>query len=301
MTKELIVKNNELPANRAAALAALADETTDDHFEAGDRLVPWLKIVQGTSAVKKRTNDAYVEGAEIGMIYDTLTREMHDDVLLSIVKFDGQHYTEFEPNGGKLVKQWFKDRSRYEASEWKDPEVQVGKKVTPDGNDIAPASLFYVLVLNSETGEATPMIWSLGGINQKQAKRINSLAMQPLLIEGTAKKPPMYARTFKVTTKVKPVGQADTEVGFWNVEPAGLITDHPAFGLGWKELAKLVRAEADAGRLQPAEPIDAESAGASDDQAAADDAREYEREQQANKTRRRGGKVTDVADEHIPF
>lgn len=299
----LVPAKSTLPANRDQALAMLEDAETDDHFEAGDRLVPWLKIVQGTSAVKKSLHDSYVKGAEVGMIYDTLTREMRDEVLIAIVKFDGQHYAEFEPNGGKLVKQWFKDASRYEASQWKDPEKPVGKKITPDGNEIAPSSLFYILVLDPETGEATPMIWSLGGMNQKQARRINSLAKAPLVINGKAKSPAMYSRTFRVTTRLKAVGDAGTEVGFWNVEQQGLITDHPEFGASWLELAKLVRTEADAGRLQPAEPMDADAADMNDSAAEAD-AANYEREQTGRKAQQRS-KVIDVTDlnekDKIPF
>lgn len=292
-------RGNTLPANREAALAALADETTNDEFGAGDRLVPWLKIVQGTSDIKKRTHESYVQGAEVGMIYDTLSRQLRDEAIIAVIKFDGQHFAEFKPNGGDIVKQWFKDRSRYDASEWKNPEKPVGKKITPDGNEIAPSAMFYILVLDPETGYAEPMIWSLGGTNEKVAKRVNSLAKQPLVINGKAKVPAMFSRTFRVTTKLTTGGDAGNEWGVWQVEPFGLITDHPEFGQGWLELAKVVRQEADAGHLQPNEPMGAEEEETGD-QLAEQSARDYDSERSASQRTRRSGPVTDINPDQVP-
>lgn len=290
--------NSQVAAINTNPLAALAGEHTDDQFGAGDRLVPWLKIVQTTSGVKKRTNEAYVEGAEVGMIYDTLTREMHDEVLISVVKFDGVHYAEFEPNGGKIVKQWFKDSSRYEASEWKNPDKPVGKKITPDGNEIAPSSVFYVLILDPATGFATPAIWSLGGTNQKSARRVNSLAKQPIAHDGVfIADPAMYSRTFKLTTRVVAMGESENDVGLWTAEPAGLITDGK-FGSQWLDMAKAMRKEADAGKLQPAQPLD-EADPDDGDSEARRDAEAYEASRRASQ---KASRVTDVEDtSKVPF
>lgn len=283
---------DNLPATRDAGLAALAEIKTVDEFAPGDLLIPWLKLVQGTSAVRKRTNEAYVPGAEIGMIYDTLTREMRESVLVSIVKYDGQHYTEFKPNGGDLVKQWYKDSSRYDASEWKNPDVQVGKKVTPDGTEIQPSSLYYVLVLDEESGGARPMILSLGGTQQKKARRLNALAKEPLIKDGRAFLPPLFARVFKLSVKIESGGDAGNEWGSWVIEPHGLITDS-VHGEAWLSMAVALRIEADAGRLQPASP-------AEHDEEAPSDSSDRDLDRPARGTGPRRGKVTDLNDD-VPF
>ncbi len=49
-----------------------------------DLIIPRLSIIQGLSPELKKKDPAYIEGAEIGMIFNTVTRELYGDSVVVI-------------------------------------------------------------------------------------------------------------------------------------------------------------------------------------------------------------------------
>jgi hypothetical protein len=233
--------------DEAAALALMAGEAPTSDFKSGDTIVPYLQIVQSTSAYVKRADAAFIAEAREGDIIDTLSLKLRSEALVIPVKFDTT-YTEWKPNQGGIVKQWGSDRSGYDAA-----VGEYGAKTTAAGTEIVPYATYWCLLLG-EDGSSQPVLLSLKGTEYKKSRRWNGLLSTEM--RGPDRKPfipPYYARVFKLTTV--PESNDQGSWSGWRVEPHGLTLALPE-GLYLFEKAKAFRESIVAGTARAAQNHD---------------------------------------------
>lgn len=230
--------------DEASALALMAGEAPTSDFKAGDTLVPYLQIVQSTSAYVKRSESAYIVEAREGDIIDTLSLKLRSEAFVIPVKFEVT-YTEWKPNMGGIVKQWGTDSSGYDAA-----TGDYGAKVTAAGTEIVPYATYYCLLLDGDGG-SQPVVMSLKGNEYKKSRRWNGLLSTEMRgPNGKPFIPQYYARVFKLTT-VPESNDKGSWMG-WRIEPNGLTLALPD-GLYLFEKAKVFRESIVAGTARAAQ------------------------------------------------
>ena len=241
-----------------AALALMAGEAPTSDFKAGDTLVPYLQIVQSTSAYVKRADASFIPEAREGDIIDTLTLKLRAEAFVIPVKFDTT-YTEWKPNQGGIVKQWGTDSSGYDRA-----RGDYGAKTTEAGTEIVPYATYYCLLLDDEGG-SQPVVLSLKGMEFKKSRRWNGLLSTEMRgPNGQPFIPPYYARVFVLTTV--PESNDQGSWSGWKIEPETFTLGLPN-GKYLFEKAKAFRESIVSGAVRAAQaPSESEprSAGATD-------------------------------------
>ncbi|KKL86468.1 hypothetical protein LCGC14_1944460, partial [marine sediment metagenome] len=81
--KELVEKHDQLPDYIRSKGPARGSE----EVKSADLVIPRLEIVQSLSPARKKTDPMFIEGAEEGMIFNNVTRELYADVRIVPVYF----------------------------------------------------------------------------------------------------------------------------------------------------------------------------------------------------------------------
>ena len=160
--------------------------------------VPFLGVLQDLSPEVNKKRDEYVEGAEPGMMINTVTKEIMKSPVCIVPCATEHMFVEWTPRnkGGGLVAS-HEPGSAY-VQEVRSLEGQkFGKLVTADGNDLIETFYIYALLLSdsSSTTSTSPIVISCSSTKIKEYKR---LMTKLRTIKG---RPPMYAFRIAVTTK----------------------------------------------------------------------------------------------------
>lgn len=243
----------------AAAMEKMQKAKHVDTFKAGELMIPWFQIVQTSSSYMKRNKPEYIKDAAEGDLIDTVSHRIRSTQEIILLKFE-THYTTWKPNGGPLVKQWFTDPTGYNAAAF--PEGRdYGKKIDGDGNEVRPSPMYYILMVDRNTGRADPATMSFASTQSKKTRRINTLAKEDLTgADGMPFTPPLYARTFDVTTVMEngKGDNADKSFGGWKLEVGGLVLAVPKYGEMWYAKAEAFREQIELGNVRPMPPQDAD-------------------------------------------
>lgn len=253
-----------LPATQAAGLPAL---TADDlalmqgaasgveSFSMKQLVVPFLFIVQGSSDYVKRGQAKFIDAAREGDIMDSLMLTPLSEAYVIPCKFE-DHSTEWKPNQGGLVKQYFTDHTKYFASAKKSADDFDGMpRVTPEGHEITLVPTYYCLLFNPETGRARPLVLPMASTQAKKSRRWNGL-IDALEFQGPngAFSAPIYARSYKLTT-VPEKGRDNTTFAGWKIEPGALTLTLPNGRALWEQ-AQEVRKQVEDGVMRMAAPTE---------------------------------------------
>lgn len=229
-----------------AMLALMEQAAPTADFTRDDLAIPYLQIVQSLSPYVKRADPQYIAEAREGDIIDTLTHRLRPTATIIPVKFE-RNYTEWKPSNGPLVKQWFTDSTKYDAC-----GSDFGSRTTPEGNEISPTNVYYILLVDDGFGQ--PMILSLGGTQAKKARRINSLIQSPINGPSGPFVPPMFARTFVLTTVPESGGPGgDKSWMGWKFEP-GMFTLARGGGQALFAQAQAFRVSIESGAVRATPP-----------------------------------------------
>lgn len=228
-------ESTDLVKKQEQALAAMQAAFQDDAgagFEEADAsayAIPFLQILQSGSPQCKKSDGAYIKGAEEGMFYNTVTQEIFDgeEGLIVIPCHYTQRFVEWKPreSGGGFVGEHLPS----------DPIVNMTKKddkgrdMLPNGNTLVDTRNHYVLVVDKD-GNLTPALCAMSSTQSKVSRQWMS-KMQGIKIkdaEGKFVTAPMNSRLYKLTTVPK-----SNDKGSWfvfNVELAGIVTDPAQYG-----------------------------------------------------------------------
>ncbi len=140
--------------------------------------IPFLKLAQDlTPQTKKAKKDAYIEGLEPGMFFNSATLENFETALKFIViKFE-RIYIEWMPNRGGFVGYHSPEHAESIAE-----NKTFGKWQTADGNDLQEYYTYYGIIVDRES--EGPVILSLTSSAIKVAKGLNRLMTTHIMDNG---------------------------------------------------------------------------------------------------------------------
>lgn len=148
------------------------------HFGKEDLSIPFLRVLQKGSPQVNKRDPLYVEGAEAGMFFNTLTKELWDgenEGVVVVVSAYAPSYTEWWPRDSKegkgIVADHGADASCLQGTHRNDK----GKDETPRGTEITKAGLYHLVIVDPETGDTQQVALPLSGTQLKKSRQWNSL------------------------------------------------------------------------------------------------------------------------------
>lgn len=168
-----------------------------------DMAIPRLTILQSGSPQIKKRESTYIEGAEEGMIFDTVGLDLFDGekgIHLIPVSYRRTNL-EWIPRekGGGLAGDHGPDDSILATCTKNDK----GQLINSEGNLIAPTAEYFVLMVDIETGSARPYVLSMASTQLKNSRKWNT-TQNMLRVTNPANGqqicPPMFYKAYHFTT-----------------------------------------------------------------------------------------------------
>jgi len=219
--KQVAVKKEAgLPSDALfEADAKLGFENVDQESVA----LPILKLLQNGSAEAQRKHANYVEGAEPGMFFNTVTRRLYDGekgilVLPCHYRLEYQEWADFGTGSGR-PENIYPGNSDILKDTTKDA---LNKDRLPNGNYIQKTGQHFVIILNEQSSE-TALI-SMSSTQAKVSRNWNSMMMS---ITKNGKEgpytPPPFSHIYKITS-VENTGKGNQWYGY-NIQKVEEVTD----------------------------------------------------------------------------
>jgi len=185
--------------------------------------LPILKLLQNGSGEAQKRNANYVEGAEPGMFFNTVTRKLYDgdkgiQVIPCHYRLEYQEWADFGTGSGR-------PENIYPASSdilSKTTKDANGKDRLPNGNYIQKTSQHFVIITDGSSAE-TALI-SMYSSQSKVSRKWNSMMMS---ITRNGKDgpytPPPFSHYYKISS-VENTGKGNQWYGY-NIVKIGEVTD----------------------------------------------------------------------------
>ena len=169
-------------------------------FTTDDLAIPFLNILQDNSPQTKKREGKYVEGAEAGMLFNTVSNEV----------FDGEKGVEVIPCAyQRTLIEWVPRDQEGGFVTTHDPESGIlqqatknerGQDILPNGNYLANTANHYVLLL-SPTHGPTQAVLSMTSTQLKKSRRWNTqIISRTLQVDGEVKPYPSFAFAYRLRT-----------------------------------------------------------------------------------------------------
>ena len=242
------------------ALANLYEEDAGAGFENADATayaIPFLSILQSGSPQVKKSDGAYIKGAEEGMFFNSVTNDIFDGAggLEVIPCYYKRVYLKWAPrdSGGGFGGEFLPS----------DPIVATVVKtdkgdICPDGDFLADTRVHYVLLVKPD-GTFQPAVISMASTQVKKSRTWMS-KMEGIKFkraDGTLFTPPMYSHVYKLTT-VPEKNDQGSWFG-WQTELVRMQEDPQLFAAS-KEFKRAIAA----GEIKEKTPVEQASASAGD-------------------------------------
>lgn len=142
-----VAEKNALPAVNYSGFEAFANEGLES-VSSQDLAIPYLRLLAPLSPQVNKRDGAYVEGAEAGMIYNTVENVAYDgEIGVKVVPcYYRRVYVEWKPRekGGGYVQTYPVD-DKIVSTTYRDDR---GNDILPNGNILTNTAEFYVLLLD---------------------------------------------------------------------------------------------------------------------------------------------------------
>ncbi len=144
--------------------------------------IPFIRILQSLSPQLNKNESEYIDDAEEGEFFNTVTKECYGDTINVIVlKFD-RIYIEWLPDRGGFVNYHTRENAeRLTINE------NFGKWKTEEGNDLQE-NYVYILLIDGQEAEGV-VVLSLASTMIKKAREWNRLMTTHILDTGARAKP----------------------------------------------------------------------------------------------------------------
>ena len=199
-----IKKNDGKATNVVAFDASMFEQDANKglgNLGMDDLAIPFLRILSDTSPQIKKRDPLYIEGAESGMIYNTLTKEIYDgEVGVGVIPCAYQRqYIEWTDRGegsGAPVNIYPAESDILSKTTRDDQR----KDRLPNGNYIEDTANHYCLVIGAD-GTSSQVLVAMKSTQRKKSKRWNSL-MLGLKMKGANGQftPPSYSHVYNLKT-----------------------------------------------------------------------------------------------------
>ena len=212
-----------------------------------DITIPRLAIVQAGSPQRKKKDEKYIEGAEEGNIFNTVTNQLYSDSITVIPCGYRKSYVEWVPreSGGGLVA----IHDMKPEGTTVDPKT---KKSFLGENQIVDTAEHFILIKGDDSWE--PAILTMTSSNLGVSRKWNTLLkMKKINIKGQMVDPPSFLYKFKLSTI-----NAENDLGSWfkyKIEEQGQIDSKDTFSQ-----AEALADSIGQGKVKGSDPIDTEVA-----------------------------------------
>jgi len=190
--------------------------------------IPFLSILQSGSPQVKKSDGAYIKGAEEGMLFNSVTNEVYsgEDGIEIIPCHYTQRFIEWKlrENGGGFVGEHLPSDSIVGECT-KDEKF---RSITANGNQLVDTRNHYVLI--RKDGSLVPAIMSLSSSQTKKSKQLMSL-LQGIKVKnpttGMFEIAPMYSNILRISTVAE-----SNDKGSWfgyRFAIAGKVTDEAEY------------------------------------------------------------------------
>ena len=158
------------------------DTSGFEDMTADTQSIPFVRLLQDGSPQTKVKKEEYIEGAEEGMLFNTVTNKLYKPPLRFVVGKFEEYYLEWKPNRGGLA--GIHDVKAVQARIGGDLIADDGFKIIDpkSGNEFSDTYVYYVLF--PDHVEDGVCIFSLSSSQLKEAKKLNR-NLRNTLIPGT--------------------------------------------------------------------------------------------------------------------
>ncbi len=171
-----------------------------ENIDKDDLALPFLKLLQSSSDETKKKHANYVEGAEAGMFYNTVTKRLYDgekgiQIIPCFYKLTYPEWAPFERKEGRPVNP---DRGAEVLAKTK--KDSSGKDVLDNGNQIIKTANHFVII-NGEKPEKALM--AMKSTQLKVSRGWNSLMQDQFEMDPKTNKnvpAPMFSRIYKLNS-----------------------------------------------------------------------------------------------------
>ena len=197
-------ETGDLTTKQGGALATL-DFVSDsgmglENIDKSDLALPFLKLLQSGSDETKKRHAKYVEGAEAGMFYNTVTKKLYSgekgiDVIPVFYKMTYPEWAPFEKREGRPV---HNDRGPSIMSQT--TQNDKNKDVLTNGNEIIKTANHFVIILGDRPEKA---LMTMKSTQLKVSRSWNSLMEDQFEINPKTNKSvpaPMFSRVYKLNS-----------------------------------------------------------------------------------------------------
>ena len=189
--------------------------------------LPILKLLQNGSGEAQRRNQNYVDGAEPGMLLNTVTKKLYDGAKgISVIpchyKLEYQEWADFGTGSGR-PENIFPDGADILAQTTKDGS---GKDRLENGNYILTVGQHFVLIVGDDGTEQA--LVSMSSSQGKVSRKWNSMMMS-ISFDGKngPYTPPSFSHSYKLTTVLNS-GKGNQWYGY-NVVKEGPVKDESLY------------------------------------------------------------------------
>ena len=203
--EKLEVMSNDLPEwLRDKAVVRGAENVTTD-----DVIIPRIELIQALSPARKKTDAAYIEGAEEGMLYNNVTRELYGEgVTVVPVYYTKQFLVWKDRKSGGGGSNGFRGAFAGEALA-RDAIAQLGE----EGLEVSDTAQHFVLVTCGDSWQEA--VISMAKSKMKVSKRWNSL----IRMSNTDS----FSRAYKLSAITETNARNESYFNF-GVTPMGFVT-----------------------------------------------------------------------------
>jgi len=171
-----------------------------ENIDKGDLALPFLKLLQSGSDETKKKHAKYVEGAEAGMFYNTVTKKLYsgEKGIEVIPVFYRMTYPEWAPFERKEGRPIHNDRGVDILT--KTTQNAQNKDVLENGNQIIKTANHFVII-NGDRPEKALM--TMKSTQLKESRNWNSLMENEFEIDPKSKKAvpaPIFSRIYRLNS-----------------------------------------------------------------------------------------------------
>lgn len=198
---------NALATNDALDMLFGAAGAGMQNVRAEDMAVPFLAVIQSNSPQRKKQDGAYIQGADEGMVFNTVTNELFDvtpgNQVLSVVlcgfKKKLLHWRDRDQGGGMLGQYEIDDPIQREG------ERKGGRLVMPDGTYLVETAEHYCLLVYPD-GSSKRVIVAMSSTQLKKSRRWMTMIGEKQLRHPTTGRyftPPSFAYVYQLSTQAE--------------------------------------------------------------------------------------------------
>lgn len=221
--KAVAEKVDQLPSTEVLDdLVSFEGEGLD--YDTSELQIPFVRIIQALSPQIKKSDSAYIQGASMGDLFNTVTNQYWsgEEGVTVIPCYQETKYLKFGPRtqGGGFLGELAKD----------DPQItqarrEGGKEILPDGNELVKSDQHYCLILD-EDGVPGFGIIDMKSTQLKISRRWKTMAKMLSVKHpktGQLVSPPIFGSMWKLKTV-----EESNDMGSWfnyTIERVGYVNN----------------------------------------------------------------------------